>query len=216
MFRSALVIVSVALFAAACGTPPAAAPVEGAEGPMTTSAGVSVAESSPVLDTGGEETSPETVDPEDAEQQVLPASTSDEYRSYADDSYGDVEEYVEPLESEDSSYVEPSGSEESSSGDEPTVAEEPAHSGLVAIAIADLADRLGIDESAITLVSFESVVWPDGSLGCPQPGMAYIQVLVDGSLIVLSVEGREFRYHSGGSGDPFLCLNPVLDGFVSR
>jgi hypothetical protein len=102
-------------------------------------------------------------------------------------------------------YVEPPASEESGS-DEPVVAEDAEYPGPVAVAVSDLETRLGIDETAITLVSFDAVVWPDGGLGCPQPGMAYTQVPVDGALIVLSVEGREFRYHSGGVRDPFLCL----------
>jgi len=101
--------------------------------------------------------------------------------------------------------VEPQSSEEGGS-DEPVVAEDAEYPGPVAVAVSDLATRLGIDESAIKLVSFDAVVWPDGGLGCPQPGMAYTQVPVDGALIVLSAEGREFRYHSGGVRDPFLCL----------
>ena len=207
MFRPSLVIISVALFAASCGSPPADAPVEGAEGLMTASAGASLTESSAVPGPEGAEVSPETVAREEAEQQIPPASTPDEPSAF--DGYGgDAADRV----GDESNHAEPVDSEETSNGTEPTDAEEPRHSGLVGIAIADLADRLGIDESTITVVSFDAVVWPDGSLGCPQPGMEYIQVLVDGSLIVLSVEGREYRYHSGAGRAPFLCLKPVING----
>jgi hypothetical protein len=76
---------------------------------------------------------------------------------------------------------------------------------LVDQAVADLAMRLKVDESKIVAVSAQSMSWPDGSLGCPQPGMAYTQVMVDGVLIQLNVNGTTYSYHSGGSRAPFLC-----------
>jgi hypothetical protein len=82
---------------------------------------------------------------------------------------------------------------------------EPALQALVDQAIADLATRLGIDTAAIVADSAQFVVWPDKSLGCPQPGMGYNQVTVDGSLIDLRVGNTTYRYHSGGSRSPFLC-----------
>lgn len=80
---------------------------------------------------------------------------------------------------------------------------------LTAIAVADLATRLDIDEQDVSVVSAEVLVWPDGSLGCPQPGMAYPQVQVDGFRIVLAARGLEFDYHGGGSRGPFLCEGAV-------
>ncbi len=77
---------------------------------------------------------------------------------------------------------------------------------LVTVALADLAGRLGVSAAQIEVASAESVVWPDGSLGCPQPDMSYTQVQVDGAKIVLSFDGRTYNYHSGGSRDPFLCV----------
>jgi len=61
----------------------------------------------------------------------------------------------------------------------------PTGDSQVTEAVTDLAARLDIDESDITVTANERVTWPDGSLGCPQPGMAYTQMLVDGSLVVL-------------------------------
>jgi hypothetical protein len=69
----------------------------------------------------------------------------------------------------------------------------------------DLAERLNIPVKEIDLFSFEEVVWPDASLGCPQPGMAYIQVPKDGALIRLSAKGQMYDYHSGGNRGVFLC-----------
>ena len=73
------------------------------------------------------------------------------------------------------------------------------------IALTDLAARLDVDPSEIEVVSVEEVTWPDGSLGCPKPGMSYTQALVDGQLIILAVDGREYEYHSGRGREPFYC-----------
>lgn len=79
-------------------------------------------------------------------------------------------------------------------------------------AIQDLAGRVGVSVDAITVISAEPVVWPDGGLGCPQPGMEYLQVQQDGMKIVLAVDGREYQYHSGETRGPFLCENPADGG----
>ncbi|MDJ0791958.1 MAG: hypothetical protein QNJ71_08680 [Acidimicrobiia bacterium] len=81
----------------------------------------------------------------------------------------------------------------------------------VVTAQADLANRLGISEDVIDWVSHEEVDWPDGSLGCPQPGMVYTQAIVNGTLTVFEVDGVEYRYHAGGGRDPFLCEQPRGD-----
>jgi hypothetical protein len=75
----------------------------------------------------------------------------------------------------------------------------------VEIAVADLAARLDVDPTEIEIVSVDEVTWPDGSLGCPHPGMSYTQALVDGQLIVLAVDDTEYEYHSGRAGEPFYC-----------
>jgi hypothetical protein len=81
----------------------------------------------------------------------------------------------------------------------------------VAAARADLGERLGVPEDEIGLLEARHVTWADSSLGCPQPGMAYMQVLTPGVLVRLAVEGREYRYHGSTRGAPSLCLNPEAD-----
>jgi hypothetical protein len=77
---------------------------------------------------------------------------------------------------------------------------------VVVAAVEDLAGRLGIEPDAVTVIDARAVTWPDGSLGCPEPGMMYTQVLVDGMLVVLEAGGRQYEYHGG---DPlFLCEQP--------
>ena len=78
-------------------------------------------------------------------------------------------------------------------------------------AVADLAERLEVEAGEIEVVEVEFVTWPDSSLGCPQPGMAYTQVPQDGMLIRLRAAGEGYDYHSGGGRDPFLCEQ--IEGF---
>lgn len=77
----------------------------------------------------------------------------------------------------------------------------------IAQAKADLAARLGIEPAEVTVVSSTEVTWPDGSLGCPEPGMFYTQALVNGTRTVLEAGGNRYNYHSGGGRAPFLCTS---------
>lgn len=80
---------------------------------------------------------------------------------------------------------------------------------LVQLAKQDLADRLPIAVSQITLIEAREVVWSDSSVGCPQPGMMYAQVLTPGYLILLSGNNIHYEYHSGRDGEVFYCENPT-------
>ena len=86
---------------------------------------------------------------------------------------------------------------------------DPGLQPFITMAVDDLAARLDIDPAEITPLSGVLVVWSDSALGCPQPGMQYAQVPVDGSVIELGAGGRVYRYHTGGSTTPFLCDQPL-------
>jgi len=73
----------------------------------------------------------------------------------------------------------------------------PAQADAVDQAIAYLAAELGVAAAQIELVSVEEVIWPDTSLGCPRPGMAYADVLVPGFLVRLASGGQEYELHLG-------------------
>jgi hypothetical protein len=77
---------------------------------------------------------------------------------------------------------------------------------LIDQAVADLAKRLSVTPSEIEVVSSEEVIWNDGSLGCPEPGMAYIQILIEGHRIILKHGDKTYDYHAG-PGSVFLCEN---------
>lgn len=91
----------------------------------------------------------------------------------------------------------------------PTLKIEPGMQVLIDAAIADLMKRLSVTQDAIEVISAQSVVWPDSSLGCPQPGMRYKQVPEDGALIILQSQGTVYEYHNGGSRGLFLCEKAI-------
>lgn len=101
----------------------------------------------------------------------------------------------------------PPTSQEHTVPTQPTPTPATPDSDLVAQAKADLATRLGIDVAQVTVVSSTAVTWPDGSLGCPKPGMFYTQALVDGTRTILEAGGTRYNYHSGGGRAPFLCTS---------
>ena len=62
--------------------------------------------------------------------------------------------------------------------------------------MADAAATAGVDPEDVRLVTVEPVEWPDASLGCPEPGGFYAQVVTAGYRIVLDVGGVEVVYHT--------------------
>lgn len=79
---------------------------------------------------------------------------------------------------------------------------------LIEKAREDLAQRLSIATKEISLVESREVVWPDASLGCPQPGMAYAEVLTPGYLILLEANNKEYEYHASRGTEIVYCENP--------
>ena len=75
--------------------------------------------------------------------------------------------------------------------------------------VADAAARAGVDESSVVVVTAAAVQWPDGSLGCPEPGVMYTQAVVDGSQIVVEAGGETYDYRLDGKGNFKLCESPI-------
>lgn len=87
---------------------------------------------------------------------------------------------------------------------------------LIQAVIADLAEREGVAAGDIELVSAESVEWPDGSLGCPVPGVSYIQVITPGHRVVLGIGEETFDYRATTDGSFRLCENPLAGSSSSN
>lgn len=96
--------------------------------------------------------------------------------------------------------------------DTPVVQPAPGNPGLkdepVSLAMADLSSRLNVSIDEIELVSLKEVTWRDGSVGCPEADMAYIQVLTAGQQLILRVDGQDFYYHSGKQSVFNYCGDP--------
>jgi hypothetical protein len=73
---------------------------------------------------------------------------------------------------------------------------------------ADLATRLGRSVDAAHVLRAEQVIWPDGSIGCAQPGVLYTQATVVGYLVEFELEAKIYRYHSALNGAPIYCEHP--------
>ena len=85
----------------------------------------------------------------------------------------------------------------------------PAMQSLIEKAKEDLAQRLSISTNQIDILEAASVIWPDSSLGCPQKGMAYAEVLTPGYLIVLTTGNDEYEYHTSTGTEVIYCANPT-------
>ncbi len=87
----------------------------------------------------------------------------------------------------------------------PRAATKATRPAVVRRALDDLAERLGTGLDEIEVMGFEEVTWSDASLGCPERGKAYAQMVVKGSIIELAVAEQIFIYHAGEGRKPFLC-----------
>lgn len=94
----------------------------------------------------------------------------------------------------------------------PTPGETPASNApdahLEAIR-ADL-DGRGVDSSDVTVTSARQVTWPDGSLGCGEPGVNYTQAQIEGWHIVVTVGDQTYDYRFGKDTVPTLCERPSI------
>jgi hypothetical protein len=74
----------------------------------------------------------------------------------------------------------------------------------VALAKKQLGTALGVAESAIELDKAEAVDWSDASLGCPEKGMMYAQVITPGHRVSLKAGGKSHVVHVG-AGRAVVC-----------
>src|SRR5512138_1474047 len=80
----------------------------------------------------------------------------------------------------------------------------------------DLAQRLGTPTSVFQVLSVQSVVWDDSSLGCPQPGKSYLQAQTPGLRVVFGYEKKTYQYHGADSGNFVYCEHPAVSGLDEK
>jgi len=71
--------------------------------------------------------------------------------------------------------------------------------------LADASKRTGIEAAKLEIVESVAVTWPDGSLGCPEPGMNYTMALVPGYRIRIKVDEQLLNYHASARGHWVFC-----------
>ena len=76
-----------------------------------------------------------------------------------------------------------------------------------------LAARLSVPAESLTLINDEAVQWPDASLGCPQGGMMYAQVITPGRRMTFRHNENTYEVHTA---DASSSIKPVsCEGGVS-
>lgn len=73
--------------------------------------------------------------------------------------------------------------------------------------VADAARRFEVAQSEVVVARAERVTWPDGSLGCQQPGRMYTQALVPGYRLVARSARGVFVYHADTRGNLATCAD---------
>jgi len=91
-----------------------------------------------------------------------------------------------------------------------TTGETPPMKGQVPRAILDpilkeAAKLTNVPREQLVIVRAEPVVWNDGSLGCPEPGMMYTQALVNGYWVVIEAGGQKYDFRVGRGSTFSLC-----------
>jgi hypothetical protein len=172
-FNLVLTMAVAAIVATACGS---------AEGPTTeediTITSLAVPEATP--------TELATLSPEVQAASPLPTPTTEL-----------PTEIIEPV-----SPISPTTSEEvpMPNPDSQVMPLSPGSEKAVAAATADLARQQGLPFDTITVQSVEPMDWSDASLGCPQEGFMYAQVITPGYLIILEAQGQTYEYHTDEQG----------------
>lgn len=63
---------------------------------------------------------------------------------------------------------------------------------------AHLATELGPEAEQLEVKRIERMQWSDSSLGCPQPGKAYLPVITDGVQVTFLLDKHEYRVNLAG------------------
>lgn len=80
----------------------------------------------------------------------------------------------------------------------------PDDESVAALAVETLAAELDVPMDAITVDTVRAVEWNDASIGCPQPGRAYADVITPGHKVTLRVDGNLHFVHEA-NGRAIVC-----------
>jgi hypothetical protein len=66
--------------------------------------------------------------------------------------------------------------------------QEPPPDDVVQVALATASDYLGVPQDNLIVIMAAQRDWGDSSLGCPQPGMAYSQIITPGYVVTVDTD----------------------------
>jgi hypothetical protein len=81
----------------------------------------------------------------------------------------------------------------------------PTLQSVTEAVLADASKRTGLEVAKLEIVESIAVTWPDGSLGCPEPGMNYTMALVPGYRIRIKAHQQVLNYHASARGYWVFC-----------
>ncbi len=91
--------------------------------------------------------------------------------------------------------------------------------GAEKVAVHQLANNLGIADSAVKVVSVTMIEWPDSCLGVAQQGVMCAQIVTPGYLFALEANGRQYEYHTNGDASQImpatLAMNWAAQGGIA-
>lgn len=79
------------------------------------------------------------------------------------------------------------------------------------LAVNTVSKQLSINPANIKVIHVSDMNWPNSSLGCPQPGIQYLQMITRGSLVLLQANRKAYRVHIGNNR-AIICDKPMKRG----
>ena len=82
------------------------------------------------------------------------------------------------------------------------------------LAIDTLAADLQVPREKVELDTVRAIDWRDSSIGCPKPGMAYLDVITPGHKVTLRVDGKIYVVHEA-KNKAFVCRQTKALGGIT-
>lgn len=100
------------------------------------------------------------------------------------------------------------------SGREPAEPLTDVQRAAARVAIDTLATELRIPKDQVLVDTVREVEWRDSSLGCPKPGVAYLDVISPGHRVTLRVDRQVHVVHEAGNR-AFVCVQTKAMGGIT-
>lgn len=93
-------------------------------------------------------------------------------------------------------------------GNTPPAQSSEAKETAARLAVDTLSQKLSVEPDSIEVVHVAAMEWPNSGLGCPRPGVNYLQVITRGWLALLQTAQQVYRVHIGNK-QAIVCENAL-------